>query len=82
MTSLVRLSIAGVQLRLWWPVLAGGLLRLPVDEEVAGVNPRFVAGRPSVIGSRGANQFKLVVALTLHEQFGINIAGIDNMLIW
>lgn len=60
----------------------GGLLCLPVDKEVAGIKARFVAGLPAVIASCRTNQLKLVVTLALHEQLGIHIAGIDNMLPW
>jgi hypothetical protein len=73
-----RCSPTATEVSLW----TGGLLCLPVDEELAGLKARFVAGRPSVIGSCGTDGINLVVLLALDQQFGIHLPGIDNMLLW
>lgn len=64
------------------PLWTCGLFRLPIDEEVAGIKAFLLASLPPIIGSRGTNEVDVVVLLAVHQQFGIHIPGIDNVLLW
>ena len=68
-------ATAGVSL---W---AGGLLVFPVDEKVIGIEACLLTGLPLMIAAGWTYQVDLIVLLTIHEQFGIHISGIDNMLL-
>lgn len=58
-----------------------GLLSLPIDHELTGIKACLFACLPAVVGSRGANEIDLVVLLTLHEQLGIDISRVHNLLL-
>ena len=81
MTSLVRLSMALVQLLLMCPVFARRLLVLPIDEKVIGIEAFLLIGLPLMIAPGGTHQIDLVILLANAQQFRIDRAGIDNMLL-
>jgi hypothetical protein len=59
-----------------------GLLLLPVDHKMAGIESLSRSSLPSVIRPGRAYQVHAVLALTGDEQFGIQVAGIDNVQAW
>ena len=81
MTSLLRLSMAGVQLILRVAFGAGGLLGLPIDVKLARREALFLLSLPFDIGTGGANQIDAIILLTAVQQLGIDIARIDDMLL-
>ncbi len=70
----------------WCPTDAGVpfrtrcLLLLPVDEKVTGIEALFLSGRPSVIRSRWTDQVNVIVTLTLYQELGVDITGINQVL--
>ena len=59
----------------------GGLLSLPVDVKLACGKAGLLLGLPFDIGVCGADQAKAIILLASVQQLGIDIAGIDDMLV-
>ena len=80
-------DLVGAVVDRWSPATAGvslwasGLLVFPIDEKVIGIKAFLLIGLPLMVAAGGTHQINLVILLTLHEQFGIHIAGIHNMLL-
>jgi hypothetical protein len=60
----------------------GHLPLIPVDYEVAEVKGAFRVGLPAYAASHCPTEIKGIVALADREQFGIDIACIDDMALW
>ncbi len=71
----------------WGPATAGvplwarRLLVVPIDKKVIGIQALLLVGLPLMIAPGGTHQIDLVVLLALQQQFRINVASIDNMLL-
>ena len=70
---------SGCPARTHTSVWTNGLLLLPIDLEVAGVEAFSRLGLPSVISARGAEQLHTVITLARHQQFSVQIAGVDDV---
>jgi hypothetical protein len=57
------------------------LLSLPIDGKPTRFEARLLLGLPFDIGMGGADQVNAIVLLTTVQQLGIDIAGIDEMLL-
>src|SRR6266705_150754 len=60
---------------------ADSLLGLPIDGKLTCLKARLLLGLPFDIGMGGADQVNAIVLLTAVQQLGIDIAGIDDMLL-
>ena len=60
---------------------AGRLLGLPIDVKLTRREALFLLGLPFDIGAGGANQINAIILRAAVQQPGINIAGIDDMLL-
>jgi hypothetical protein len=60
---------------------ARSLLVIPIDEKVVGIEALLLIGLPLMIAAGWTHQIDLVVLLALEQQFSIDIASIDNMLL-
>ncbi len=65
---------AGASLR------TGCLLLCPIDGKVAGIEASVLTGLPAIVFAGWSHQVKLVVALALHQELGVDRARIHNML--
>src|SRR5579859_1185551 len=59
----------------------GRLLSLPIDVKLTRLEALLLLGLPFDIGARGTDQINAVILLTAVQQLGIDIAGIDDMLL-
>ncbi len=69
---------ATARVSLW----ARSLLLFPIDEKVISIEACRLPRLPLMVPARWTHQVDLVVLLALDQQFGIDIASIDNMLFW
>jgi len=61
---------------------ARSLLMFPIDEKVISIEACRLPRLPLMVPARWTHQVDLVVLLALDQQFGIDIASVDNMLFW
>jgi hypothetical protein len=61
---------------------AGSLLVFPIDEKVISIEACLLIGLPLMVPASWTHQSDLEDLLALDQQFGIDIAGIHNMLFW
>ena len=66
-------TAAGASLR------AGGLLVLPIDEKVIGIEASRLPGLPLMVPAGWTHQVNLVVPLALHQELRVHIARIDDV---
>jgi hypothetical protein len=60
---------------------SGRLFGLPIDLKLSRVKSGLLLGLPFVISTCGTHQINFVILLAPMQQLGIDIAGIDNVLI-
>src|SRR4029453_17035054 len=58
---------------------ASGLLTLPINREILGSKAQPFPGLTTVVAADGAQQFEVVLPITLDNQFGIDKACIGEM---
>jgi hypothetical protein len=63
------------------PFGTGGLLGLPIEVKLGCREAHLLLGLPFDIGACGANQINGIILPTAVQQLGIDIAGIDDMLL-
>jgi hypothetical protein len=68
---------ATAEVSLW----ARGLLVFPIDEKMIGIEALLLIGLPLMIAAGWTHQIDLVVLLAREQQFSIDLAGIDTMLL-
>ena len=64
------------------PLGASGLLRVPVHLEIRRRIPLPRQRLPLLVFPNGSHQRHLVDCLTLDEQFGAHVSGVDQLLRW
>jgi hypothetical protein len=60
---------------------AGRLLRLPIEVKLTRLEAFLLLGLPFDIGARRADQINAVIMQTAVQQPGVDIAGINDMLV-